>query len=538
MGPVARSWLASVAVFFSACSLVVDFPDKVPEDAGLDAAPGTRDAAGDVVTADVRPDRSAPEAGPGQTCGKDTDCDTNELCCNVNNAMSCVDTNVQRCTACNAGCDSPRAPNCGQRVCECVPGTGKACDPGQTCDNAGAMPRCVECTGDNDCAMVAGKPFCDNEKCVQCKRGAMADSSSDDVGCGDARTPICGPDRTCIGCDDSLPATKCPGTLVCSPGLGCGGCKADQPIIVANGCAQESSPICKSVDNLTQCVPCTTNVECKFAEGQGYCAGGRCSNKCDGDGQLGANGCTNPAAPFCKLATGVPGGYDCAGCVAADCSNGTYCATAGAKAGACVQCRTNADCPQNGLAPICDQTSFTCRARAMTDCAATPATPILSPTGTCVQCVNDTQCTGGLHCSPTKNTCVQCATFADCPATAPTCNPTTNVCEAGCSELLCMGQAVAKHCNAAMTQCVQCRTSLDCPVSATPLCNAAGACVACTAMPGTTPAVDALCDAKTRGTQCVRTGANTGKCGACGPGTGTLVCPLPQACEPATLLCQ
>jgi hypothetical protein len=543
MGPVARSWLACLAVVCTACSLVVDFPDKAPRDAGddeLDARPLPNESGADVETRDAAVDGSRPDTS-GPECVMDMDCDNADLCCFRDGRVQCIPSDVMGCTACGIACSDPRAPNCGARVCECVAGTGKACEAGQTCNGSGATAKCVECLNDNDCTAVIGKPLCDtaSNKCVQCKRGDMLESSADDVGCGDVRTPICGPSNTCIGCDDTVPASKCPGTSVCSPGLGCGGCKADVPVVGQNGCTMESLPICRATESgLTQCSACQTNAECKLAEGQGYCAMGRCSNKCDGDGALGANGCANPAAPFCKPATGVPGGFDCAACTAADCANGTFCATTGAKAGSCVQCRADADCPQNGLAPVCDTTTFTCRARTMADCAVTPATPIFNmATGTCVECIDSTQCAGnpkGLVCNPATNTCVGCASSMTCPATAPTCDPATNACVAQCasSNFCRAAHPATPYCNAAMTACVECLDSTNCTADVKkPLCSATNACAACTNTVG--------CQTKIAGTICVTGGTvYDGACAQCVPGATPNPCPGAATCSPATLLCQ
>ncbi|HEY6877499.1 MAG TPA: hypothetical protein VI299_05740, partial [Polyangiales bacterium] len=205
---------------FSACSLVVDFPDKAPspnddKDSGIDG--GDEPEAGRDARADTGRDTATD--GSLNACSKHADCDSTQLCCPTNGFNGCVETNVQRCGDCNQGCSDPRAPNCGARVCECVAGTGKACQPGQVCSGQGADAKCVECTTNNDCVANTGHPFCVANKCVQCDRGAMLASSADDVGCGGStavNTPICGPDNTCIGCDDSKPDLKCSGSLMCS----------------------------------------------------------------------------------------------------------------------------------------------------------------------------------------------------------------------------------------------------------------------------------------------------------------------------------
>jgi hypothetical protein len=536
-------------VICSACSLVADFPDHPPrtnsEDSGIDSGPATEEAGRDAQV-EAATDAARAEASV-TSCKAHTECDADELCCGVNNSNQCVEANVQRCGDCDQGCTSARAPNCGQRVCECVPGTGKACDPGLICAGQGADAKCVECASSNDCAMVSGKPFCVANKCVECDRGAMLDSSADDVGCSDAtdvKTPICGADNTCVGCDDSKADLHCPGTQVCSPGLGCGGCKADATSIgvSVNGC-QESAPICKVVSDLARCVGCTTNLECKYPAGQGYCAQttGQCSNTCDPDGAYGANGCTVATAPFCKPVAGTSA-FACAACAAGDCTNGTFCATTGAQAGACVGCRMNADCNPNGLAPVCDQTSFTCRARTMADCAATPATPVIDSTGKCVQCINDVQCPTGQHCSPTKQTCGQCADSATCPLNAPTCNTNTGTCEASCTDAVCaLSHSPATLCDTVTKACMECKTSPQAPVALTcpperPLCSSVNTCVKCGDIPGDPSVANNACYLRTTGSTCLRTGNNAGKCGVCDP--GAIACTGALTCNPTLLVCQ
>ncbi|MET0284415.1 MAG: hypothetical protein ABW352_08090 [Polyangiales bacterium] len=522
---------------------MADFPDKAPErDASMDASPGRPDAEVDArVREDAGPDATADAArdtGPSDVCTTNAQCDNDQLCCGAAGSMSCRDTDSNNCSACGVACEDKRAPFCGDRTCECVKGTNKGCDEGQRCSGTDDNAKCGDCATNSDC--TGDLKFCVDAKCVACERGAMADSSADDVGCS-GRTPICGPGNVCIGCDDSAPATECPGVTTCTPGLGCGGCKADAANIAVNGCT-EGTPICiADASGMTTCGACTTNLQCKFPEGQGLCGAGRCSNKCDGDIPSGANGCADPALPICKAAA-VPGGFDCQACAATDCAPGTFCATAGAKAGACVQCRTDVDCPQNGLVPVCDQTTFACRARTMTDCAATPATPFLDPiTNTCVECADNTQCAAnpkGPVCITATKTCGQCNTSAECPAATPTCNATTHVCEPGCTEQLCFAnQAVAKYCNTAATSCVECVLSSSCTADVRkPLCNAAGTCVACAMVD--TP--NAACMAKIAGTRCFTANnsapVNVGACGNCQPGQGD--CLGAQTCNPASYLCQ
>jgi hypothetical protein len=543
MRPDTRSWLACVLVVCSACSAIVDFPDKAPSrtpDGSIDG--GLMDAAMAMIDA-RRPgsgDDARVDTGTAVDCTRNTDCSSSELCCPVMGSNECVATNVERCTSCNQGCNSPAAPNCGARVCECVAGTGKGCEAGQLCVGQGAAAKCVECTTNAECAQKGGATQCVDSKCVQCSRGAMLDSSDDDVGCSGA-TPICGETNTCVGCNDAAPATQCPGDGMCTPGLPCGGCKLNTPIgLSSNGCP-DGNPICKTINGAQQCAGCVNNLDCKFVEGQGYCheLTGLCSNKCDPDGATGANGCVTPGAPYCKPAAGVPGGYDCAACTAGDCTVGKFCATAGNHAGSCVQCRDSSDCNPNGLSPVCDASTNTCRARTMADCAA--PTPYLDGTFTCVECINDDPCRPmGKVCNLALRRCAQCSDDMQCSPAKPTCDQTTGTCKTGCSALTCTAlyPVLAPQCSDDLTSCVQCKASSNCNGDPTkPICSVAGTCVACDLLMPIPNAGDAACDSRERGTQCITSKGPNGRCGACDPARPA-TCPGATTCvlNPTTML--
>lgn len=534
MRPDTRSWLACALVICAACSAIVDFPDKAPPtedpDSGMDS--GSADAASDALVDARRSDAAGDaqqDSGPPMTCATNANCDSNQLCCPSEGTNKCVGISSRGCTACNQACDNAAAPNCGARVCECVMGTGKGCEPGQLCVGQGPTARCVECTIDADCAAKGGSAQCIDSKCAQCTRGAMLDSADDDVGCSGA-TPICGELNTCIGCNDATPATQCPGDAKCTPGLGCAGCKLNTPIGLANNGCPDGLPICRTGSTGLECGKCLTNLDCKYVEGQGYCheLTGLCSNKCDPDA-TGPNGCATAAAPFCKPAPTVPGGYDCAPCASGDCTGGKFCATAGNSAGSCVQCRDNADCPQNGLSPVCDASTNTCRARTMADCAA--PTPYIDTTGVCVECTNKSHCDmnpKGPWCSAARRVCGQCSTDVECPGAKPVCNPTTSICEIGCLGVACPTHPEAPFCDQAKMYCVQCLSSTNCSAAAAPICNPAGTCVACTS--------DSSCMAKTAGSFCVSSGPRIGECAACDPFDNN-GCVPPATCNSTTLSC-
>lgn len=123
-----------------------------------------------------------------------------------------------------------------------------------------------------------------------------------------------------------------------------------------------------------------------------------------------------------------------------------------------------------------------------------------SPAGTCVQCVDDVDCTGSVSGVCVGGTCRQgCTTSAACPAGAPKC---------------------------AQGACVECTGNVDCG-GGTPLCSAAGACVACIYAPTGT---GIGCN---RGRTCTPHGTCVSVCG-----TGNAGCAAPTPlCNATTLHC-
>lgn len=540
MRPVVTTpWLSvvSLALGLSACSLVVDFPARptADEDGSIDAGrddggperndgggrDGSRaDAAGDTGTRDAMPSMCSPATL--------TSCGDSKLCCDRKdgNGPGCVAvSSASDCTECGVGCMDPSAPHCGNRVCECAPGSGVGCAAGQVCLGEGAAASCVQCTADADCAARTDKRNqCVANECVECDRGPLPNDPADDQGCS-GNTPICGPTGTCVGCSDTV---LCPAGQQCNVGQGCFGCKVEGPL-ASSGCSG-TTPICRPVDVMGQqqfqCQPCVNNTDCKGD----YCdnATGACINACDPQEAPGANGCANKEAPICK-----PSGasYACSACTAAsDCrAPAANCAVDGPLAGQCVACRNNTDCSQTGLTPVCGATG-TCRARVASDC--TGATPRFDPVSmTCVECLTaseTTDCMGnlkGAFCNAAMQ-CSQCRIDDHCPAPGPrVCNLATNTCTAGCNTSaqcappapLCLGGA-----------CVGCATQADCTTAAAPVCApATNTCVACNALGVPAAEADRQCAMKPpmMSPVCVRT---TGSCGVCDPTTNLGCMPAPS----------
>jgi hypothetical protein len=552
--------LLLTALLIPACSLVVDFPpprgedpDEQPE---LDA--GRQDAGRDSSVRDASRD-----TGPSATnCNLETHagCDKDELCCKTSDSAdpSCIAVSSGACATCRGACTSDAAPYCTSREggCECVAGSGQPCAAGESCTMKDGVARCVECSVDTDCDDPA-LPVCVNNRCRQCDRGAKADDAIDDRGCS-AKTPICNQQNRCEACT-AAPADNCPEDQQCTPSSGCFGCRATADV-TNNGCSA-ATPICKAVSTDTgmqmQCVGCKANEDCKPLL---YCdqRSGTCNNVCDPDGGIENDGCEG-ATPVCKATES--GSFACRACAPSDCTNGRFCAQgAHPKSGSCVACRNDGDCP--GTAPICDTTTYACRARVGNDCRA--GQQLLN--GECVECVTNAHCAGnpkGAFCA--GNVCGQCATSANCPPDKPVCDTSAMPFSCGCSanadcttaalpfcdvqQRTCKGCATDSqcrtkfpntNCNTASGMCVGCTEADDCPAE-TPLCSAQSTCVACDVLAA---AADAQCAMRMAGRVCSTAGGNRGECTVCDPsdnGGCTAAAPICNdqgsacvACDPAT----
>jgi hypothetical protein len=424
------------------CSAITDFgpvprqenrSGAQPDEGGTasDAGEGPAvDAAAGLDAASV--DSGAPEAGASCQLGTHTGCGTAQLCCDRSdgNGARCFDTlGARECGACGQACSDPAAPHCGAgRTCECEPGTGKACAAGRRCLGSGASARCAECEADDDCSTSSVGKQCVQSQCVQCDRGALTGDAADDQGCNEPGKPICNERNACVACSSN--PDNCPGDQVCNGTLGCFGCNLLTPLDTTN--CGGTRPICRmSSSGQPQCDACRSNSEC----GSGFCDSrpsvgtGACTTVCAPAGAVGMNGCAMPT-PFCKQIAGSE--FGCRGCVAADCSGATpFCATeAVARRGSCVACRNNADCAQNGAAPVCDANAGTCRARQASDC--TGGSVFDPATRTCLDCVGNTDCAD----TPARpiclqNSCVQCQLDTECGnQNAPLCAPASHSCVA------------------------------------------------------------------------------------------------------------
>jgi len=140
-------------------------------------------------------------------------------------------------------------------------------------------------------------------------------------------------------------------------------------------------------------------------------------------------------------------------------------------------------------------------------CTGTMSHCLVSGTSeTCVGCVAEGDCTGGLHCDMTSHACVECTTMAQCT-------------DVGMS-----------RCDTTAHTCGACTVNGDCThLTGTTVCDtAAGSCVQCSAT-DQTACTSGICLTGT-GT-CAPMGGATSTCGAC---THDADCHAGQLCIPMT----
>ncbi|HEX4336597.1 MAG TPA: hypothetical protein VH062_11825 [Polyangiaceae bacterium] len=437
---------------------------------------------------------------------------------------------TQVCSSCNpaneAGCTDPTKPDCrgdatgGYSCQQCANNTQCAGHPTTpVCDaNSG---RCVVCAGDNDCKN-AKTPLCVNNACVAC------DASSGVALVSDLRCALkAGGQPACIrtgtqkgqcGACDPNASRGCTANQLCCESAGVAGCVATTVSqcgacgvsacdpLVANAC---SGRACK----------CGTGAPCTGTGTSRFCVGTACA-ECRADAD-----CTNPAAPLCE-------GNACVGCDAAATGSArcgvkqaaTVCATKGTLKGHCAACdpTSNAGCTDATL-NACDPATATCvdcvddtgcsgtfdkcnvATQKCIDCNATGGCSgtldrCNLTTGTCIDCDATGGCTAPLDkCNLTTSTCVDCDATGGCAAPLDKCDLTTSTCvdcdaTGGCA-------APLDRCNVAAHSCVDCDDGGGCgDVPATPVC-VAGVCAKCT--------TDAQCVATptAAGPLCTSTGA-------------------------------
>jgi hypothetical protein len=122
------------------------------------------------------------------------------------------------------------------------------------------------------------------------------------------------------------------------------------------------------------------------------------------------------------------------------CTAPQVCATTGD----CVTCLTDADCKDSQIG---------------THCETRPGS--LDLFGTCVECVEGSQCGSGMSCNPTNDNCVPTCSDASCAAnsTALICDPQSGT----CVDCLTNSDCEEQVCDPVTLACVDCLQPSDCP---------------------------------------------------------------------------
>jgi Cys-rich repeat protein len=313
-------------------------------------------------------------------------------------------------------------------------------------------------------------------------------------------------------------------------------CAAPGSCVSQDDCTNTATPQCDTQKGV--CVACVLDTHC--ADGF-VCLNGACAPGCaPDDPRCGPNQVCAPGVGCveCVVDAQCGPGRVCTNnvCVVGcspmnpDCPSGLVC---NEERGLCVECLTNAQCPNPPLTVCHPQTNTCVQCASNTDCTE-PARPVCQPTtNTCVGCLTNGDCpTGVCH----MNRCVQCTSDAQCGGTTPRCNQATNTCVAclpGASDNCPTGQ----RCRPDFTCEQGCKTGADCPSG---VCLPDGSCQGCTA--DTQCAAGKVCQ---NGTcvgacgpnapcgsnqtccngRCENTQASANHCGACG-----ISCGAGQAC--------
>lgn len=312
-------------------------------------------------------------AGIPCTCEGDSACSGATPACAASGlCATCSATNQTECTGGTTVCDVP--------VNKCVGClTSATCaDPTPICDATALL--CRACSSNADCS--GGTPECattgaNSGDCVICTANANCPPA----------TPRCTTGNTCVQC---LSAADCGGdTPICNAGV-CHACASD-----AN--CGGTTPACEVWGACGQC-SATNGTACTGGTGvcdypSGTCVACEFNSDCSG------------SSPTCNTTT-----HTCKPCATnADCAGnpgGQACQTTGMKAGSCVICAVDSDCPTMA-APKCDTTA-----------------------NECVACLTSADCSGATPECNSSNLCVGCLTSADCSGATPVCDPTSSQCKA------------------------------------------------------------------------------------------------------------
>jgi hypothetical protein len=344
----------------------------------------------------------------------------------------------------------------------------------------------IPCSCEGDSACSGATPACAASGiCATC-------SATNHTACTGA-TPLCDvPVNTCVGCltdaNCSSPKPICDSVaLSCRICTGNADCSGATPECATAGPNAGDCVLCVADPNCPPATPrCTASnvcVQCLSAADCGgdtpICNAGVCQ-ACASDADCGG------ATPACEV-WGACG--QCSQTNSGACTGGT--AVCDYPSGTCVTCEFNSDCA--GSTPTCNTATHMCRPCASNaDCAGNPGGPACELTGmkagSCVICAQDSDCPNmaAPKCDTVANECVPCLTNADCSGSTPVCN-SSNLCVGCVTNANCSGTTPV--CNAASSQCSACQNDyamnnpgpLSCPTPALVACQPSGACGLCSA---------------------------------------------------------
>lgn len=146
------------------------------------------------------------------------------------------------------------------------------------------------------------------------------------------------------------------------------------------------------------------------------------------------------------------------------------------------------------------------------------------PSGVCVACLQNADCTGSLaRCEPTTHLCVACLNGPDCGA-RQNCDTVTNRCLDVCFDADDLCPSAGFVCDRDRALCIECKTSASCAGAANgPFCDVPiGRCVECTGN-AQCPVGKPVCDRR------------SGRCQAC---VTSPTCGVGAVCDPTKLACR
>ena len=412
-------------------------------------------------------------------------CNSNDNCAHLTSTPVCKNPGSSGvCVPCvaNTDCLTAIAPQCSEETNTCI-----ACTESSHCLHLSSSPvckdpgaGCVQCVSDSDCPNAAAAQCTASNICVPCTENGHCTHLSSKSICKDPGTAgtcvqclsnsdcptesaaKCSESNTCVPCTDSSQCTRFNSTPICNSTMGrCVECGINKD------CTTIEKPNCLEI--LGHCGPCQANGHCSRFPETRVCRVSDPANKLCVQCIVDKN-CTNPTAAQCSGSnTCIP------------CTQNTHCAHLSAtpvckdlgEGGTCVQCVDHSDCHTAAAARCLSNTCTTCTLNSQ--CARLAPNSLCNTiSGECVECLSISNCTDGKICSP-SGACVPCTDSTQCTLdSALFCNNTIGKCveclvDADCSS------TTASHCSLDNNTCVSCTDSSHCKhLTSTTVCTIVG----------------------------------------------------------------